>query len=234
MLVPETELSSWPQTYEEAVACQQSWRDRVELVPLAAPPRLVAGVDVAYDKEKPVLYGSVVVMSLPELEMVEAAGERGVIKFPYIPGLLSFREVPILAAVLQKIRHRPEVILVDGQGIAHPRGLGLASHLGVLLEMPTIGCAKSRLVGEADEPGTERGSTSPLLWQERIVGLVLRSRRDCKPLYLSPGHLITLEEAYQVVLQCLTKYRLPVPLREAHLLSQRLRRQGHASRREAE
>ncbi|MDD3581746.1 MAG: deoxyribonuclease V [Desulfobacca sp.] len=214
---------TWPTNYQEAVACQQACQDKVRLIPLAAPPRLVAGVDVAYNKVGSALYGAVVVMSLPELAVVEEVGATGVQQFPYIPGLLSFREIPILMAALEKVRHRPEVILVDGQGIAHPRGLGLAAHLGVLLDMPTIGCAKSRLIGMAAEPGIEKGSVSPLEWQGKTIGLVLRSRRNCKPLYLSPGNLITMAESLQVVLQCLGKYRLPLPLREAHLLSQRLR-----------
>ncbi|MBW1917679.1 MAG: endonuclease V [Deltaproteobacteria bacterium] len=215
--------SNWPSNYQEAVACQKACQDKVRLIPLATPPRLVAGVDVAYDKVGPALYGAVVVMTLPDLEIVEAVGATGEQQFPYIPGLLSFREIPILISALKKVRQRPDVILVDGQGVAHPRGLGLASHLGVLLRRPTIGCAKSRLIGKANEPGMEKGSISPLEWEGQVIGLVLRSRRSCKPLYLSPGNLITLEETLQVVLKCLDKYRLPLPLREAHLLSQRLR-----------
>ncbi|MFP3868446.1 MAG: deoxyribonuclease V [Desulfobacteraceae bacterium] len=215
--------ADWPRNYQDAVACQKACQDKVRLVPIAAPPRLVAGVDVAYDKVGAALYGAVVVMSLPDLKLVEEVGATGKQQFPYIPGLLSFREIPILLSALKKVRHRPDVILVDGQGIAHPRGLGLASHLGVLIKMPTIGCAKSRLIGTATEPGIDKGSVSTLEWEGKAVGLVLRSRRGCKPLYLSPGNLITLEEALQVVLTCLGRYRLPLPLREAHLLSQRLR-----------
>lgn len=219
----EPALSSWPRTAKEAVACQQAWKDKVRLVRLPASPRLVAGVDAAYAKGGSAIFGAVVVMSLPELALVEEVGATGEQHFPYIPGLLSFREIPILIAALKKIRHPPDVILVDGQGIAHPRGLGLATHLGLLIGLPTIGCAKSRLIGEAAEPGVDVGSVSPLEYHHQIVGLALRSRRACKPLYLSPGHLITLPEALQVVQQCLRKYRLPLPLREAHLLSQRLR-----------
>ncbi|OPX20610.1 MAG: endonuclease V [Desulfobacca sp. 4484_104] len=215
--------STWPTNYQQAVACQQACQGKVRLIPLAAPPRLVAGVDVAYDKVGAALYGAVVVMSLPDLEIVEEVGAIGEQQFPYIPGLLSFREIPILIKALEQVRHRPEVILVDGQGIAHPRGLGLATHLGVLVEMPTIGCAKSRLIGTFRELGREKGSVSPLEWQGQTIGVVLRSRRNCKPLYLSPGNLITMTETLEIVKQCLGKYRLPLPLREAHLLSQRLR-----------
>jgi deoxyribonuclease V len=146
--------------------------------------------------------------------------------FPYIPGLLTFREAPILLAALNRLRRQPDVILVDGQGIAHPRGLGLASHLGLLIGRPTIGCAKSRLIGTTDDLRREAGSVNPLRWEGKIIGIVWRSKLRCNPLYISPGHLITLEEALRVAQQCLGRYRLPLPLREAHLLSQQQRQQA--------
>ena len=155
--------------------------------------------------------------------MIESAEAIGTVNFPYIPGLLSFREAPILLAALQKLRQKPDVILVDGQGIAHPRGLGLAAHLGFLVGIPTIGCAKSRLCGEFGELKLEAGSFRPLRWNEKQVGWVLRSRRGGRPLFISPGHLITLDESLNLIRQCLGKYRLPLPLREAHILSNRLR-----------
>ena len=218
--------SNWPQTPAEALACQERLRSQVRLQPLPAPPRLVAGVDAAYSKTDREIFGAAVVLSLPELAVVETAGVSGTVKFPYIPGLLSFREIPILLAALQKIRQPPDVILVDGQGIAHPRGLGLAAHLGLLLNIPTIGCAKSRLCGEFGELKPEAGSFCPLTWKEKQVGWVLRSRRGGRPLFISPGHLITLDESLNLIRQCLGKYRLPLPLREAHILSNKLRRTG--------
>ena len=146
--------------------------------------------------------------------------------FPYLPGLLSFREAPILLAALKKIRHQPDVILVDGQGIAHPRGLGLATHLGLMIGIPTIGCAKSRLWGEFGEIQLAAGSFCPLTWKEKKLGWVLRSRRGCRPLFISPGHLITMAESLTVIRQCLGKYRLPIPFRDAHILSNKLRQKS--------
>ncbi len=216
----------WPRTPAEALACQVRLQSQVTLQPLPAPPRLIAGVDASYAKTDRTMSGAVVVMSLPELAIIESVGVCGPVPFPYIPGLLSCREGPILLNALKKIRHRPQVILVDGQGIAHPRGLGLATHLGLLVGIPTIGCAKSRLWGEFGELKLEVGSFCPLTWQAKKVGWVLRSRQGCRPLFISPGHLITLGESLDVIRQCLGKYRLPIPLREAHILSTSLRRQG--------
>jgi deoxyribonuclease V len=228
---PETRNSKldWPQTCAEALACQQSLCSQVRLQPLPAPPRLVAGVDASYSRTDRKIYGAAVVLSLPELALIDAAGVSGPVPFPYIPGLLTFREAPILLAALQQLRRPPDVILVDGQGIAHPRGLGLAAHLGLLANIPTIGCAKSRLWGTYGELDLEQDSLRPLSTEEKQIGWVLRSRRNCRPLFISPGHLVTLAESLALTRQCLGKYRLPLPLREAHLLSQRLRRQsaGH-------
>jgi len=216
----------WPRTGAEARACQDRLRLKVCLRPLPQPARLVAGVDAAYDKTGRRIFGAAVVMSLPDLAIIESAGACGQEQFPYVPGLLSFREAPILLAALEKIRNRPQVVLVDGQGIAHPRGVGLASHLGLLCGIPTIGCAKSHLWGNYGQVGLEAGSVSPLVWQEKTLGWVLRPRRGLRPLFISPGHLITPAESLAVVRQCLGKYRLPLPVREAHLLSNRLRRLG--------
>jgi deoxyribonuclease V len=215
--------SDWPQTYQEAVALQEQLRRRVRLVPLPRPPRLVAGVDAICDREDKRIFGAVAVYSYPELELVEEAGVAGQCPFPYHTGLLSFREVPILAAALGRLKERPDVVLVDGQGIAHPRGLGLATHLGLAADLPTIGVAKSRLVGEEQEPDLAAGSYKPLIWQEKMVGLILRTQPGRKPLYLSPGHRITLPECLEITLGCVTRYRLPLPVRQADILSRRLR-----------
>lgn len=215
--------SDWPQTYQEAVALQEVLRGQVRLAPLPRPPRLVAGADAITDRADRRIFGAFAVYTYPELALVEEAGAAGECPFPYRTGLLSFREVPILAAAFRKLNNMPEVILVDGQGIAHPRGLGLAAHLGLVLEVPTIGVAKSRLVGEGSEPEPEAGAGSPLVYQGVKVGLILRTKTGVKPLYLSPGHLITLEESREITLGCLTKYRIPQPLRRADQLSRRLR-----------
>lgn len=219
----EEYLTSWPKTYAEAVALQEELRHRVELTPLPHPPRLVAGADAICNRADTRIFGAVAVYRYPELELVEEAGAAGECPFPYRTGLLSFREVPILAAALAQLSVRPDVVLVDGQGLAHPRGLGLATHLGLVADLPTIGVAKSRLVGEGQEPAREAGSYNALIWKEKQVGLILRTRTGIKPLYLSPGHRITLPECLAITLGCVTTYRLPLPIRQADLLSRRLR-----------
>jgi len=216
-------FSSWPRGYREAVALQEVLRHRVRLIPLPRPPRLVGGADAICDRTGRQIFGALTVFTYPELELVEEAGAAGDCPFPYRTGLLSFREIPILAAAFQKLRQPPDVLLVDGQGIAHPRGLGLASHLGLVLDVPTIGVAKSRLVGEGEEPEMEAGAGSPLFWKGRVVGLILRTQSGRKPFYLSPGHLITLKEARTIVLGCVRRYRTPLPLRQADRLSRQLR-----------
>jgi deoxyribonuclease V len=202
---------------------QEELRGQVRLTPLPAPPRLVAGADAICNRADTRIYGAVAVYRFPELELVEEAGAAGDCPFPYRTGLLSFREVPILAAALARLHHRPDVVLVDGQGIAHPRGLGLATHLGLMADIPTIGVAKSRLVGEGEEPPTAAGSFSPLKWKGKQVGLILRTRTGVKPLYVSPGHRITLPECLEITWRCVATYRLPLPLRQADRLSRRLR-----------
>jgi deoxyribonuclease V len=215
--------SDWPTTYQEAVALQEELRHKVQLVPLPRPPRLVAGADAICNRADTRIFGAVAVYSYPELELVEEAGAAGECPFPYRTGLLSFREVPILAEALARLKQRPDVVLVDGQGIAHFRGLGLATHLGLTVDIPTIGVAKSRLVGADQVPGLAAGSYKPLIYKEKQIGLILRTRQGIKPLYLSPGHRITLPECLEITLKCVTTYRLPLPVRQADLLTRRLR-----------
>ncbi len=216
----------WPQTLAAARACQERLRPLVSLQPLPGPLRLIAGVDAAYEKGAGRLFGAAVLLSWPDLTLVEVTGVAAAVPFPYIPGFLSFREAPVLGAAVLKLSQRPDVILVDGQGIAHPQGLGLASHLGLLLQLPTIGCAKSRLWGESGELGREQGSACPLRSNGRQVGWVIRSRTGCRPVFVSPGHLVSLEESLTIVQSCLGPFRLPIPAREAHLWSNRWRRHG--------
>jgi deoxyribonuclease V len=215
--------SDWPKTYQEAVVIQEELRHRVKLEPLAGPVRLVAGVDAICDREDKRIFGAAALYRYPEMELVAEAGAAGECPFPYRTGLLSFREVPILMAALAQLQARPDVVLVDGQGIAHPRGLGLATHLGLVADLPTIGVAKSRLVGEDVEPDQAAGSYKPLIWKGKQVGLILRTQKGIKPLYISPGHRITGPECLEITLGCVTRYRLPLPVRQADLLSRRLR-----------
>jgi deoxyribonuclease V len=222
----ENLLNSWPRTFPEALTLQAELRHRVKQIPLPGPLRLVGGADAICDREDRRIFGAVAVFTYPDLELVEEVWEAGAVPFPYRTGLLSFREIPVLAAAFRKLQNLPDVLLVDGQGIAHPRGLGLASHLGLVLEVPTVGMAKSRLVGAGPEPGLEAGSASPLTWQGKVVGLILRTISGRKPLYLSPGHLITLNECREIGLGCVRKYRIPLPLREADHLTRRLKAAG--------
>jgi deoxyribonuclease V len=157
-------------------------------------------------------------------EAIEEVTVQRRAEFPYIPGLLSFREMPALLAAFEKLRARPDVIIYDGHGIAHPRGFGIASHLGVLLDVSTIGCAKKRLVGEHEEPGPERGSQVPLILDGRTIGTVLSTRSNVKPVFVSIGHRIGLRSAVRLVLESGGGYRLPEPTRRAHLLSNAARR----------
>ncbi|MDD2902862.1 MAG: endonuclease V [Syntrophales bacterium] len=205
------------------MALQETLRHRVQLIPLPQPPRFVAGADAICDRTDQNIYGAMAVFTYPELELVEEAGAAGVCPFPYRTGLLSFREAPILAAAYKRLKQRPDVILVDGQGLAHPRGLGLATHLGLVLEVPTIGVAKSRLIGSGEEPDQDAGAASPLIYQGKEVGLILRTQKGRKPVYLSAGHRITLAESREIVMRCVQRYRSPEPLRQADRLSRRLR-----------
>lgn len=177
--------------------------------------RYIAGVDVAVSGGN--LVGCMGVFTFPQLKLVEHAEAVSKSPMPYIPGFLSYREIPVLIRCYKKIKTKPDLILVDGQGIAHPRSLGLASHLGLLLDTPTIGCAKSHLCGEFTDPGSKRGSSEPLKAGDKTIGLVLRTRHRTKPLFISPGHLVNIEDCRQFVLSSLRKYRIPEPIRFAHI-----------------
>src|SRR5271157_4479065 len=163
----------WSVTPREAVRLQQTWRDRVETKDRFAPLQYVAGADLAFDPETNLAFAGVIVYRLPQLEEVERRMARRKLCFPYVPGLLSFRESPVLLAAFARLRTEPDLILIDGQGLAHPRRFGIACHIGILFDKPTIGCAKSRLVGEHQEPGKKAGSTTPLMLGGERIGVVL-------------------------------------------------------------
>ncbi len=210
-------MHDWNVTPKEAVEIQKRLRDRVRLEPLATVPSLVGGCDVSMNRFASEGFGGFVTLSYPSLEMLDHAVARERIPFPYVPGLLSFREIPMLLTAWEKLRRKPDVILVDGIGIAHPRRLGIASHLGLVLDIPTVGVAKSVLVGTYEEPGEEPGSASPLIYKGETVGMALRTKRNVKPVFVSPGHRVTVEEAVELVRSCVRKHRLPEPTRFAHL-----------------
>jgi deoxyribonuclease V len=179
-------------------------------------PSLIAGVDVSVNRWSKAGTGAVVVLSYPGLELVESRVVTDRIDFPYVPGLLSFREAPLILAACQQLSLTPDLILVDGQGIAHPRRIGLASHLGLCLGIPSIGCAKSRLCGSHEEPENEAGSCTDLLVGAEVIGAVLRTRTGVRPVYVSIGHRIDLPAAVRWVMSCCRGYRLPEPTRLAH------------------
>ena len=216
-------LHRWDLTPREAVEVQQRMRNMVRLRPLAQPVGAIAGADISYNKFSETVFAGIVVLSLPDLRIVETAGVRTVAKFPYVPGLLSFREAPSLLEAWEKLKTKPDVLMLDGQGIAHPRRFGIACHVGVLLDWPTIGCANSILVGRYGELGLEAGSRSPLVDKGEQVGVALRTKNKVAPVYVSPGNIMDLYSAVDLVLRSTTKYRLPEPTRQAHLLVNRLR-----------
>jgi deoxyribonuclease V len=219
-----SELHSFLLTPGEARRLQRELAPRiVEGPPLdLARARYVAGADVSTQGE--LGYATVVVLSFPELSVVEVRGFEAPLTFPYVPGLLSFREIAPVAGALEQVETKVDAIIFDAQGIAHPRGLGLASHLGLFLDVPTIGCAKSKLVGEHKEPGPEKGSREDLVYRKKIVGRVVRTRTSVSPVYVSVGNRIDLNSAVHLVLRCCTRYRLPETTRQAHNAANRLRR----------
>ena len=217
-------LHAWDLSPHEAIQLQKELRSRLDLTKLTGPIRCVAGGDVSFSRKTGHIWAGVVVFSFPELLKIEEQWIEDKARFPYIPGLLSFRELPALLEALKRLETDPELIICDGQGIAHPRGLGLASHLGLHVDRATIGCAKSRLVGEFSEVKEGKGSHTPLWYKEQMVGAVVRTKRGVKPLFISPGNRITLDESVKIVLDCCGKYRMPEPTRQAHLLVSSLRR----------
>ncbi len=205
---------------------QENLRGKVLIQPLGSEPKVVAGCDSSYSRKMGLVVAVFVTFSYPELELLEVGSALRKVEFPYIPTYLSFRELPALLKAYKNLRVEPDLILVDGQGIAHPRGLGLASHLGVLLDRPTIGVAKSPLFGEFEMPGPLRGESSPILDGGRVIGAVLRTRTNVKPLFVSPGHRVTVEDSIKYVLELSRGYRLPEPIRYADRISRKLAKGG--------
>jgi deoxyribonuclease V len=203
----------------EAREIQLRWRDRVVSVDDFGAVRRVAGLDLGFENGGTVARAAVAVLDFPSLALVDSAVAREPTRFPYVPGLLSFREVPACLAALDRLRAVPDLLLCDGQGYAHPRRFGLACHLGVLAGLPSIGVAKSRLIGVHEEPAAARGSWVPLLDGGEIIGVVLRTRDAVAPLYVSVGHRISLGSAIRWALACTPRYRLPETTRRAHRLA---------------
>ncbi len=223
MIIPETHR--WDISPKEGIELQKKLRREIKLTPLESLPKTVAGADVSYNKGSNIFFAGIVLLSFPDMEIIDEVSAVGRVDFPYIPGLLSFREGPLLIEAFRRLETAPDLIIFDGQGIAHPRGLGIASHMGLILNIPSIGCAKTKLCGDFDEPGLEKGSSSPLLMKGKEIGAVLRTKAGIKPLFVSPGHLVDIRDSMDIVLTCSKKYRLPEPTRQAHLLVNRVRRE---------
>lgn len=201
----------WPKDIQQAREFQERLRQKVRIAPYRGTLRFVAGVDAAFTPANVV--AAACLYAFPSLICLERTTAVLPLTFPYVPGYLAFREAPAIIGALEKLTRKPDIILVDGQGTAHPRGLGIACHLGVLLDIPTIGCAKSRLVGEYREPAKRKGAWSDLRYEGQSVGAVLRTRYDVRPVFVSPGHRIDKEGSVSVVLACVERYRIPEPLR---------------------
>jgi deoxyribonuclease V len=213
---PETEA-----LLPKLTAEQNQLRDQLKLQPLPHPPQLIAGCDSAFIGEQ--ILSVFVVFSFPELLELEMQYHVSSVAVPYVPGYLAFREVPNLLKTFAKLKHTPDLIRVDGHGIMHPRRMGIAAHLGVKLGLPTIGIAKKKLVGKYQEPGLTKGSESPVIHHEEVVGLALRSKENVKPIFVSPGHLCDLETAINLTLQTLRQHKLPEPTRIADRYSKELK-----------
>ena len=220
-------LHPWDVDYKTAVAIQADLRGKLVLSDDGPGDiRIVAGADISCTKGDDRVYAAVVLLDAATLEVVEEARYSGRISFPYIPGLLSFREGPPMLRAFEKLRRRPDMVLFDGQGIAHPRGFGLAAHMGLILDLPSVGCAKTRLIGTFEEPGARRGQCSPLMRDGKQIGSVVRTKDRVKPVFISQGHRVSLERAVEIVLQCARRYRIPEPIRRAHILVNKMRKEA--------
>ena len=219
-------LHSWDLTPKEAVALQRELAGRIDTRAPLSRCELIAGADVSYNRFSPTCYAAVVVLRTRDWSVMETQDAVADSPFPYIPGLLSFRETPILLKAFEKLRSRPDAVMLDGQGLAHPRRFGFACHIGLWLDLPCFGCAKSRLIGTFKEPGKKPGSLSPLVDKGEAIGSVVRTKLNTKPVFVSVGHRIDLPSAIRLVLESCQGYRIPEPTRQAHLKVNEVRRAG--------
>jgi deoxyribonuclease V len=232
-----TSLHDWDLSPSEAVALQKRLREQVRLQPLPGTISLVAGADISFNKFSDDIYAAIVVLRLEDLTVAATAGVMTKTSFPYIPGLLSFRETPPLLEAWKKLEVRPDAMMLDGQGLAHPRRFGIACHVGMLLGLPTIGCAKTVLIGKYSEPDERAGNHTPLVDKGETIGAAVRTKDRVNPIFVSPGHLADIPSAVDLALRCVkgyeesrstghgrSKYRVPEPTRLAHLLVNAMRR----------
>lgn len=207
----------------EAIQIQEELRKKLILMPPKIPWEKIGAGDVSYSRTDDRIYAAFLLFSYSDSTLLESVTAQGRASFPYIPSLLAFREAPILIKAFSKLKTKPDLILVDGQGIAHPRSMGIAAHLGLLLDLPSIGCAKSRLYGAEAEPPLDKGSAASLIEEGRTLGMIVRTQTGVKPVYVSPGHKMELATSVKIILSLCRHYRIPEPLRQAHILVNRLR-----------
>jgi deoxyribonuclease V len=212
------DLHRWKLSYSRAAALQKRLASKVVFTPLRKQPKLIAGLDCALTRDGQGIIAAAVLLQMPDFAPVETAHAVRKAAFPYIPGLLSFREAPVCLAAVRKLKTDPALFILDGQGIAHPRRLGLAAHLGLFFDKPTIGCAKSRLIGTYQDPPPQKGAYTLLKDNDETIGVVARTRTNVKPVFVSVGNKCLLKDAIKMILICATKYRLPEPTRLAHQL----------------
>ncbi len=213
--------SLWTQDISKAKEIQATLKSGIQIVPLDKKPLFIAGVDAAFFQDKVIAVATF--YSYPKISHIEDTFVVEKVTFPYIPGFLSFREGHAIVAAVYKSTVKPDVILFDGQGIAHPKGIGIASHIGVIFNIPSIGCAKSRLIGNYKEPDLIKGSYQDLIYKGERVGVVLRTRTKVKPVFVSPGHMIDIESSVKIIMDCVSNFRIPEPLRRADSLSKKIK-----------
>jgi deoxyribonuclease V len=217
-------LHAWDVAVAEATKLQRELAAQVDVRPALKHCELIAGADISYNRFSPTMYAAVVVLRMDDMSIVEVRGAVAETPFPYQPGYLSFREGPALVEAFARVESEPDAVMFDGQGIAHPRRLGLASHVGLWLRKPSLGCAKSRLIGRFGSLPREAGSAVPLTQGDEQLGMVVRTKTDVQPVYVSPGHLIDVASSVDLVLRSCRGYRIPEPTRQAHLHVNALRR----------
>lgn len=239
-------LHPWDVSPKEAIQIQHRLRPRLILDKAPEAIKTIAGIDVSFTRGSHQLHAALVVLDLTQailkqngrktatFPIVETTTASLTVNFPYIPGLLSFREIPVVLEAWAKLSIRPDCLICDGQGLAHPRRMGLASHLGLIVDLPSIGCGKTRLIGEERTPGRARGDRVALVDKDEVIGMILRTRKDVAPLYISQGHRMTLDRAVEIVLSCQKSYRQTEPIRMAHKLVNEARRMNEASENPAE
>jgi len=209
---------------KEAVKVQEKLRTEIEIGPLVDEVNTVAGADISFDLGSDIMHAAIIVLDLTNLEPVARSLVTAPMSFPYIPGLLAFREMPVLLKAWNQLQVQPDVLILDGHGLAHPRRMGIATHFGIEIDHPTIGCAKNILTGSHDELSIEKGATADLMDEDEKVGFALRSRAKVNPIYISPGHKLSFEDSYEIIMQVLTKYKLPRTTRLAHSWANKLRK----------